>query len=83
MRSIQLKVAGWQRSLNRQRVKKESLNQPRHLFLLGDDEAGWRVAEEVQQDCWWVEAATFCSTRKFLSAKQAGGSAYTEKFHIL
>jgi Ni,Fe-hydrogenase maturation factor len=52
--------------------------------ILGDDGVGWRVAEAVrQQNCWWVEAATFCSTRKFLSAKQAGGNAYTEKLHIL
>jgi hypothetical protein len=52
--------------------------------ILGNDVAGWRVAEEVlRQNCWWVEAATFCSTRKFLSAKQASGNAYTEKFHIL
>jgi len=47
--------------------------------IWGDDEVGRRVAEEVlQQNCWWVEAATFCSTRKFLSAKPASGNAYTE-----
>jgi hypothetical protein len=52
--------------------------------ILGDDEVGWRVAEEaLQQNCWWVEAATFCSTRKFLSAKQASGNAHMEKFHLL
>jgi len=39
--------------------------------IWGDDEAGWGVAEEVrQQNWWWVEAATFCSTAS--SVRKAG-----------